>query len=89
MEATLITASGEAKGKFELPQSVFGQEPSLRTLQEVIAAYQGNQRRGTSDTKTRAEVSGGGHKPWRQNSRGFYCATKLDDGSWCKERPAA
>jgi large subunit ribosomal protein L4 len=36
----------------------------------VITAYRGNQRRGTSDTKTRAEVSGGGHKPWRQKGTG-------------------
>lgn len=70
MQAPLFSTTGESKGKVELPTSVFGQESSLRVLQEVIVAYQGNQRRGTSDTKTRAEVSGGGHKPWRQKGTG-------------------
>jgi large subunit ribosomal protein L4 len=70
MEANLITKTGEAKGKVDLPASIFGQEGSIRVLQEVIVAYQANQRRGTSNTKTRAEVSGGGHKPWRQKGTG-------------------
>ena len=70
MEATLITASGEAKGKTDLPAGIFGQEVSRRVLQEVIIALQANLRRGTSDTKTRAEVSGGGHKPWKQKGTG-------------------
>jgi large subunit ribosomal protein L4 len=70
MEAALFSTSGESKGKVELPASVFGKEVSRRVLQEVIVAYQGNQRRGTSDTKTRAEVSGGGRKPWKQKGTG-------------------
>ena len=70
MQATLFTAAGEAKGQVELPKGLFEREASKRTLQEVITAYQANQRRGTSNTKTRAEVSGGGHKPWRQKGTG-------------------
>src|SRR5580704_1721385 len=70
MEVTLFSTTGEAKGKVELPAGIFGQEGSKRVLQEVIVAYQANQRRGTSDTKTRAEVSGGGRKPWRQKGTG-------------------
>jgi large subunit ribosomal protein L4 len=70
MEAPLFSTSGESKGNFELPATLFGQEISKRVLQEVLVAYQANQRRGTSDTKTRAEVSGGGHKPWRQKGTG-------------------
>jgi large subunit ribosomal protein L4 len=70
MEATFITASGETKGKTDLPASVFGQEGSRRVLQEVIIALQANLRSGTSDTKTRAEVSGGGRKPWKQKGTG-------------------
>jgi large subunit ribosomal protein L4 len=70
MDAPLFSTSGDAKGNVELPAALFGQEGSLRVLQEVIIAYQANQRRGTSDTKTRAEVSGGGKKPWRQKGTG-------------------
>src|SRR5690242_9904880 len=70
MEATLFSASGDPKGKVELPKAIFDQKISKRVLQETIVAYQANQRRGTSDTKTRAEVSGGGHKPWRQKGTG-------------------
>jgi large subunit ribosomal protein L4 len=70
MDVTLFSATGESKGKVELPASIVKQEISMRVLQEAIVAYQANQRRGTSDTKTRAEVSGGGHKPWRQKGTG-------------------
>jgi large subunit ribosomal protein L4 len=70
MEAPLFSTAGEAKGNVELPATLFGREISKRVLQEVLIAYQANQRRGTSDTKTRAEVSGGGHKPWRQKGTG-------------------
>src|SRR5580765_1908010 len=70
MEAPFYTASGDAKGNVELPKAIFGQDISKRVLQETLVAYQANQRRGTSDTKTRAEVSGGGHKPWRQKGTG-------------------
>jgi large subunit ribosomal protein L4 len=70
MEAPLFSNSGESKGNVELSATLFGQEISKRVLQEVLIAYQANQRRGTSDTKTRAEVSGGGRKPWRQKGTG-------------------
>src|SRR4051812_6586091 len=70
MEASLISKTGESKGKTELPASVFGLEGSKRVLHEVITAYQANQRRGTSNTKTRGEVSGGGRKPWKQKGTG-------------------
>jgi len=70
MQVTLFSASGDSKGKVDLPASIMGQDISKRVLQETIIAYQANLRRGTSDTKTRAEVSGGGHKPWRQKGTG-------------------
>src|SRR5579863_8273046 len=70
MEASLITATGEIKGKTELPATVFGREISRRVLQEVLVVLQGNLRRGTSETKTRSNVSGGGRKPWKQKGTG-------------------
>src|SRR5262249_29422471 len=70
MEATLIKNTGDAQGKIELPESLFSLEGSRRILQEVVIALQANQRRGTSNTKTRSDVSGGGRKPWRQKGTG-------------------
>jgi large subunit ribosomal protein L4 len=68
IDVPLINKSGESKGKFSLP--VVPENGSKRVLHEVLVAYRRNQRQGTSDTKTRAEVSGGGHKPWRQKGTG-------------------
>jgi large subunit ribosomal protein L4 len=70
MQVSLFTIAGEPKGKFELPATIFGREGSKRVLHEVLVALSANQRRGTSKTKTRAEVSGGGHKPWKQKGTG-------------------
>lgn len=68
--AKLFSATGESKGTVELPQEIFGAIGSRRILHETIVALQANQRRGTSATKTRGLVSGGGHKPWKQKGTG-------------------
>ena len=81
---TFITTSGDSKGKVELPQGLFAQEGSRRVLQEVLIALQANQRRGTSDTKTRAEVSGGGRKPWRQKGTGNARSGSIRSPLWRK-----
>ena len=70
LQAPLYSAAGEAKGQFDLPETIFGAPGSRRVLQEVIVALQANQRQGTSSTKTRGVVSGGGHKPWKQKGTG-------------------
>src|SRR5689334_139195 len=69
-QAPLYSATGEAKGQFDLSEAIFSGTGSLRVLQEVIIGLQGNQRRGTSSTKTRGVVSGGGRKPWKQKGTG-------------------
>ncbi len=55
---------------FQLRPEVFGQEPNVGTLHEVVRAEQAARRQGTASTKNRGEVRGGGAKPWRQKGTG-------------------
>jgi len=61
---------GTVKGEIELPESVFDSEVNEALLHQVITQYLANQRQGTAKTKGRAEVRGGGKKPWRQKGTG-------------------
>jgi large subunit ribosomal protein L4 len=70
IQAPLYSGTGEAKGQVDLPAAIFNGTGSRRVLQEVIIGLQANQRQGTSSTKTRGLVSGGGHKPWKQKGTG-------------------
>ncbi|HAH07638.1 MAG TPA: 50S ribosomal protein L4 [Elusimicrobia bacterium] len=70
MESQLLNQKGEKIGKVELPEAVFGLRPSPQFLHEVVTASEANRRAGTAHTKTRAEVSGGGRKPWKQKHTG-------------------
>ena len=62
--------AGNKQGEMELSATVFGAEINEPVLHSVVRAYLLNQRQGTQSTKTRAEVSGGGIKPWRQKGTG-------------------
>lgn len=68
-EATLYTAAAKKKGSVELPAD-FGVGVNKAILYDAVRAYLSNQRQGTHSTKTRAEVSGGGRKPFRQKGTG-------------------
>jgi large subunit ribosomal protein L4 len=70
VKAPLYTSDGTAKGDIELDAEVFGIEPNLPVLHQVITAQLAAKRSGTASTKTRAEVRGGGRKPWRQKGLG-------------------
>ena len=63
-------AEGQAAGTAELSSSVFGIEPNIPVIHQVVTVQLGNLRQGTHDTKGRSEVSGGGRKPWRQKGTG-------------------
>ncbi len=67
---TVRTTSGGEAGSVELPESVFGLEPNVAVMHQVVTAQLAAARSGTHSTKTRAEVSGGGAKPWRQKGTG-------------------
>jgi large subunit ribosomal protein L4 len=70
VKAPLFTSDGTSKGEIKLDAEVFGIEPNLPVLHQVITAQLAGKRSGTASTKTRAEVRGGGRKPWRQKGLG-------------------
>ena len=61
---------GKKVSDVELKEEIFGIEPNEAIVHSVVVNYLANQRQGTKSTKTRAEVSGGGKKPWRQKGTG-------------------
>nr|WP_330387184.1 50S ribosomal protein L4 [Acidaminobacter hydrogenoformans] len=62
--------SGEKVGEIQLNDSIFGAEVNKQVLHQVVVNYLANQRQGTQSAKTRAEVRGGGRKPFRQKGTG-------------------
>ena len=64
------TAAGKDSGSVELPDAIFGAEPNVAVMHQVVTAQLAAARSGTQSTKTRAEVKGGGAKPWRQKGTG-------------------
>ncbi len=64
------TAAGADAGTVELPDDIFGIEPNVAVMHQVVTAQLAAKRAGTHSTKTRAEVRGGGAKPWRQKGTG-------------------
>jgi len=70
MEVPVRDATGASVGTIALDDRVFGIEPNRAVLHQAVVAHQANMRQGTADTLTRAEVRGGGRKPWRQKGTG-------------------
>ena len=66
----LFNKEGQKVGDFQLNENVFGVEVSEYAMHQVVVAQLANKRQGTQSAKTRAEVSGGGIKPWRQKGTG-------------------
>ena len=63
-------ASGKSAGSVDLADSLFGVQPNVPVMHQVVTAQLAHRRSGTQSTKTRAEVSGGGKKPFRQKGTG-------------------
>lgn len=63
-------AKGKKTGSVDLASSVFGIEPNVPVMHQVVRAQRAAWRQGTHDTKTRGQVRGGGKKPWRQKGTG-------------------
>jgi large subunit ribosomal protein L4 len=70
MNVKHFSAKGDERGTVELPEEVFGQPVHEHAIWEAVRCYLANQRQGTASVKTRAQVSGGGKKPWRQKGTG-------------------
>lgn len=66
----IYNMAGSAVGTMELDEAVFGIQPNEAAMHQVIKAQLANKRQGTQSALTRAEVSGGGIKPWRQKGTG-------------------
>ena len=66
----VLSMTGEVVGSVELNDSIFGIEPNQAVVHEVVKNHLANCRQGTQSALTRAEVSGGGKKPWRQKGTG-------------------
>ena len=70
MKLAVTTATGAAAGTVDAPDDLFGIEPNVPVMHQVVTAQLAHRRAGTHSTKTRAEVAGGGAKPWRQKGTG-------------------
>ena len=69
-KANVFNMAGQQVGEIELSEAVFGIEPNQVVVHEVVKNHLANCRQGTQSALTRAEVSGGGKKPWRQKGTG-------------------
>jgi len=75
---------GKKVSDVELNENVFGIEPNEAVVHSVLVNYLANQRQGTQSTKTRAEVRGGGRKPWRQKGTGRARQGSIRAPQWIK-----
>ena len=75
---------GKKVSDVELSEAVFGIEPNENVVHSVLVNYLANQRQGTQSTKTRAEVRGGGKKPWRQKGTGRARQGSIRAPQWIK-----
>ena len=66
----VLNMQGQEVGQQELSEAVFGIEPNVSVMNDMVKNYLANQRQGTQSALTRSEVSGGGKKPWRQKGTG-------------------
>lgn len=70
MKHEIVDLSGTKSGEIDLDETVWGIEPNIGVMHQALVMQLANARLGTHDTKTRAEVRGGGRKPWRQKGTG-------------------
>ena len=70
LKTNVYDMSGKLVGEIELPEAVFGVTPNESVVHDVVKNHLANCRQGTQSALTRAEVSGGGRKPWRQKGTG-------------------
>ena len=79
---TMRDGKGADAGSVELPDAVFGIEPNVAVMHQVVTAQLAAARAGTHSTKTRAEVRGGGSKPWRQKGTGRARQGSIRSPQW-------
>ena len=69
-KANIYDMAGKQVGEMDLSEAIFGIEPNVSVMHDVVKNHLANCRQGTQSALTRAEVSGGGKKPWRQKGTG-------------------
>ncbi|MGH9244327.1 MAG: 50S ribosomal protein L4 [Acidimicrobiales bacterium] len=74
--------SGAKAGRVELDEAIFGIQPNMPVLHQVVTAQLAARRAGSQSTKTRAEVAGGGAKPWRQKGTGRSRQGSIRSPQW-------
>jgi large subunit ribosomal protein L4 len=82
MNVDVTSPTGVKAGSAELPDELFGITPNTAVLHQVITAQLAHRRAGTHSTKTRAEVAGGGAKPWRQKGTGRARQGSIRSPQW-------
>ncbi len=70
MQANVYNLAGDVVRSVDLDDAIFGIEPNMAVVHQAVVRQQANARQGTHNTKTRADVRGGGRKPWRQKGTG-------------------
>src|SRR5688500_1835434 len=78
----LTTTAGKSSGNVELDDALFGVQPPVPVMHQVGTAQLAARRAGTQSTKTRAEVAGGGAKPWRQKGTGKARQGSIRSPQW-------
>ena len=78
----LTKPTGRASGSVDLDDALFGVEPNIPVMHQVVTAQLAARRAGTQSTKTRAEVRGGGAKPWRQKGTGRSRQGSIRSPQW-------
>jgi large subunit ribosomal protein L4 len=81
-KAAVLNMTGESVGEIELSDAIFGIEPNKIVLHTAVINYLANQRQGTQSTLTRAEVRGGGRKPWKQKGTGHARQGSIRAPQW-------
>ena len=84
MKTTVLDMTGKAVGEIELNDAIFAIEPNVSVMHSVVKNYLANQRQGTQSALTRAEVSGGGKKPYRQKGTGRARQGSIRAPQWIK-----
>ena len=83
-KVSVYNIEGKKVSDIDLKEEVFGIEPNEAIIHSVLVNYLANQRQGTQSTKTRAEVRGGGRKPWRQKGTGRARQGSIRAPQWIK-----
>ena len=81
-KARVFSAEGKQQGERELPETLFDGEVHEPAMWQAVKAYLANQRQATAATKTRAQVSGGNKKPWRQKGTGRARQGSIRSPQW-------